>query len=350
MSRAQDPPRGFFPFGNPFRMLSPKGSDLSSRLLSLLNGFEVLLTERLKKLMPKNKDDILTLTWMKLAMESLCETHSNINTLITDLQLPVSDWEEKWVDVYLNISVKLLDLCNAFSSELTRLNQGDLFLKCALHNLQSDSGEKYLQARSSLDSWRQHVNANNHRIENCRAVLDSLVKSLSLPKVKNSPKGKVLMRAFYGVKVQTVYICSVFTAAWSDSSKDLFDLRVSEKPLWAKVFTDMQSVVNDEIRDMFSSGRTTILKELESVDASVEKLYPMIQDGIDPVEVETFKVYIMELGTQAEKLSQGLDQLLEEVDSFFKMTLSGRDVLLCNLRSSDSISGNSVGEDVGLRH
>ncbi|KAJ4904325.1 hypothetical protein Rs2_18276 [Raphanus sativus] len=342
MSRAQDPPRGFFPFGNPFRMLSPKSSALSPWLLSLLNGFELLLAERLKKLMPKSKDDILTLSWMKLAMESLCETHNNINTLITDLQLPVSDWEEKWVDVYLDISVKLLDLCNAFSSELTRLNQGDLYLKCVLHSLQSGSGEKYLQARSSLDSWRQHVNANNNaRVENCRAVLDSLVKSLSLPKVKNSPKGKVLMRAFYGVKVQTVYICSVFTAAWSDSTNDLFDLTVSDKPLWAKDFADMQSVVNAEIRDLLSSGRSTILKELERVDASVEKLYPMIQDGVDPVEDETFKDYVMELGTQAEKLSRGLDQLLEEVDSFFKMTLSGRDVLLCNLRSSDSFSGDA---------
>ncbi|CAN6845194.1 unnamed protein product [Brassica oleracea] len=345
MSRAQDPPRGFFPFGNPFRMLSPKGSDLSPWLLSLLNNFELLLAERLKKLMPKSKSDILTLSWMKLAMESLCETHTNINTLITDLQLPVSDWKEKWVDVYLDVSVKLLDLCNAFSSELTRLNQGDLYLKCVLHNLQSGCGEKkYLQARSSLDSWRQHVNANNARIENCRAVLDSLVKSLSLPKVKNSDKGKVLMRAFYGVKVQTVYICSVFTAAWSDSTNDLFDLPVSEKPLWAKVFADVQSVVNGEIREMLSSGRSTILKELESVDASVEKLYPMVQDGVGTVEAESFKECVMELGVQAEKLSQGLDQLLEEVDSFFKMTLSGRDVLLCNLRSSDSFSGNAIGE------
>ncbi|CAH8384804.1 unnamed protein product [Eruca vesicaria subsp. sativa] len=346
MSRPHDPPRGFFPFGNPFRMLSPKSSALSPWLHSLLNSFELLLAERFKKLIPKNKDDILTLSWMKLAMESLCETHNNVNTLITDLQLPVSDWEEKWVDVYLDISVKLLDLCNAFSSELTRLNQGDLYLKCVLHSLQSDSGEKYLQARSSLDCWRQHVNASNARIETCRSVLDCLAKSLSLPKVKNSAKGKVLMRAFYGVKVQTVYICSVFTAAWSDSTNDLFDLHVSEKPLWAKVFTDMQSVVNGEIRDLLSSGRrSTILKEVESVDASVEKLYPMIQDGVGIVEVETFKDYVMVLRMQAEKLSQGLDQLLEEVDSFFKMTLSGRDVLLCNLRSSDSLSG-FVGEDL----
>ena len=85
--------------------------------------------------MPKSKDEILTLSWMTLAMKSLCESHNDIWTLMTALELPVSDWEDKWIDVYLDISSKLLDICNAFSSELSRLNQGNLPLKCALHNL-----------------------------------------------------------------------------------------------------------------------------------------------------------------------------------------------------------------------
>ena len=72
---------------------------------------------------------------MTLAMKSLCESHNDIRTLMTALELPVSDWEDKWIDVYLDISSKLLDICNAFSSELSRLNQQNLPLKCALHNL-----------------------------------------------------------------------------------------------------------------------------------------------------------------------------------------------------------------------
>ncbi|KAG5126843.1 hypothetical protein JHK82_027678 [Glycine max] len=54
---------------------------------------------------------------------------------MTALELPVSDWEDKWIDVYFDISSKLLDIFNAFSYELSRLNQGNLPLKCALHNL-----------------------------------------------------------------------------------------------------------------------------------------------------------------------------------------------------------------------
>ena len=150
MSRPQEPHRPFFPFGNPFRMISPKGSSLSPRLLSIVNTFEDALAESLRKLHPKDKDDVLSLAWMKLAMESLCETHTNIKTLITDLELPVVDWDEKWIDVYLDISVKLLDICNVFSSELTRLNQGHLLLQCVLRNLESNTSKQFAKARSTF--------------------------------------------------------------------------------------------------------------------------------------------------------------------------------------------------------
>lgn len=330
-------------------MLSPKGSRLPQRLLTLLIGFEETLAERLKKLMPKDKDDVLTLSWMKLAMESLCGTHNDIKNLMTDLELPVCDWDEKWIDVYLDISVKLLDICIAFSSELTKLNQGHLLLQCVLHNLDSASPKQFVRARSSLDGWRQQIRSKNPRVESCRPILDNLVGSLGLPKVKNSAKGKVLMRAMYGVKVQTVFVCSIFAAAFSGSVENLFDLNVSDELPWASAFSALQANVNEEIRNIFSSGRVSILKELEAVDESVKKLYPMIQDGVDPVEVELLQHSVSDLGGRAEKLSQGLDVLTKAVDSFFKIVLTGRDALLCNLRVSGPLSDSVVGANVEQR-
>ncbi|XP_010522964.1 PREDICTED: protein BPS1, chloroplastic-like [Tarenaya hassleriana] len=327
MSRPQDPPRGFFPFGNPFKILSPKNSYLSPKLLSLLNSFEVDLAARIKKLVPSDKKDILTFSWMKQALESLCETHKSIKTLITDLELPVSAWEDKWIDVYLDVSVKLLDLCNAFSSELTRLNQGHLLLQFALHNLEGNCPKNLSKARSSLDSWRQHIIARNQRIENCRAILSSLVGSLALPKVKNSAKGKVLMRALYGVKVKTLYISGVFAAAFSGSSQNLLYLPVSDEIPWAQAFMEMQNSINPEIKNIFLSGGLTVLKELEAVDVSVKDLYPGIEDGSVSIALEPVKKLVTEL-------SEGLDLVSKEVDIFFKIVLSGRDALLGNLRSS----------------
>ncbi|KHN05276.1 Protein BPS1, chloroplastic [Glycine soja] len=184
MSRSQDPhpSRSFFPFGNPFRMISPKGSRMSPQLLAVLQAFEATLAERLKNLMPKSKDEILTLSWMTLAMKSLCESHNDIWTLMTALELPVSDWEDKWIDVYLDISSKLLDICNAFSSELSRLNQGNLPLKCALHNLDYISVSKVAKILTkfvSANNSASHViNAYHHRASASFNELKQLHKEL----------------------------------------------------------------------------------------------------------------------------------------------------------------------------
>ncbi|MED6172870.1 hypothetical protein PIB30_053956 [Stylosanthes scabra] len=347
MSRPQEPHRPFFPFGNPFRMISPKGSTLSPQLLAVLHAFEITLGERLKKLTPKSNDEILSLSWMSLAMQMLSETHNDIKTLITDLDLPVHDWDEKWIDVYLDISVKLLDICIAFSSEISRLNQGNLLLQCALHNLNSASSNQFSRARSSLDGWKQHIGSKNPRIEKCGGILDNLVGSLDLPKVKKSPKGKVLMQAMYGVKVQTVFVCSVLAVAFSGSTKNLVDLEVAETYRWAPEFNSLHNLVNEELRVRFSGGRFTVLKELEAVDSAFKELYPIIPDVADPIGTELDLKTVEQLGRATEKLSEGLDLLAKGVDGFFQVVLTGRDALLSNLRSGgtvyDHVSRGNIG-------
>ena len=323
---------------------------MSPQLLAILQAFEATLTERLRKLVPKSRDEILSLSWMTLAMTSLRETHNDILTLVTDLELPVSDWDDKWKDVYLDISVKLLDICNAFSSEISRQNQCNLSVKCALHNLDSSSSKQFIRACSSLDDWRQLINSRNPRIEKCSTILDNLVGSLDLPKVKNSAKGKVLMQAMYGVKVETVFVCSVFTAAFSASPKKLLDLDVADMYSWAPAFRSLQNLVNEEIRARFSRGRFSVLNELDAVDASVKELYPTIQGSVDTMKTDSLLKNVDELGSASGKLSQGLDLLAKEVDGFFQVVLTSRDALLSNLRPdrivNDRVPGRKVDQQV----
>jgi hypothetical protein len=332
MSRPQDPHRPHFPFGNPFKKIFPKGSYLSPRLQGLLNTFEDDLAERFRKLKPRDREDVLSLSWMTLAMELLCQTHSDIKTIITELELPVCDWDDKWIDVYLDNSVKLLDICIAFSSELSRFNRGNLLLQCALHNLTACPSKELVRACSSLDGWRQHISSKNPKLQNCFAILNSLTETLRLPKVKNSAQGKVLMRAMYGVKLLTVFVCSIFAAAFSSSANKLVDLQVLETCLWAEAFENVQAYVNGEIRNILSSGSTTVMKDLEAVQLSVKTLYPMIQERVDPKEAEALQNSISEFGKRADRFSQGLDLLTKEVDDFFQIVLTGRDALLSNLR------------------
>ncbi|KZV37828.1 hypothetical protein F511_31481 [Dorcoceras hygrometricum] len=351
MSRAQEPHRPFLLFGNPFRMILPKGSHLSPKLLALLNNFEETLAVRLKKLKPAEKEDVLRLSWMISAMVALCEIHTDIKTLITALELPVSDWEDKWIDVYLANSVKLLDIGISFSSEVARLKQGHLYLQCVLHNLSSGSSSQFVRARSSLDGWSKHIASKNLRLDNCFSVMDSLVQMLDEPKVKNSSKGKVLMRAMYGVKVVTLFICSIFAAAFSGSPKKLMDLPVPESYLWAGEFMAIQAFVNTEIRSIYSSRSFTILKELEDVDTKAKNLYPIVQeDGLVPNETGVLKQSTLDLKNSVEIFSEGLDDLTKELDRFFQIVLTGRDALISNLRiggdAFDQVRSSNSGKNL----
>lgn len=318
-------------------MILPKGSFLKPKLVALLNTFEETLAERFRKLKLENRDGVLSLSWMRSAMKSICETHIDIKSFITELELPVCDWDDKWIDVYLDNSVRLLDICIAFSSEFSRLSQGHLLLQCALHSLQSTSSEQFVRAHSSLDGWRQHISRKNPKLENCCNILDGLVESLNLPKVKNSGKGKVLMRAMYGVKVSTVFICSLFVAAFSSSAKTPMNLQIPSSYLWSEAFTDLQTSVNGDISNLSPGGSNPALKDLGAVDAIVKKLHPMIQDGVGSVDAKAYEKSVVDLVENTEELSQGLDLLSKEVDCFFHIVLTGRDALLCNLRGTGSV-------------
>ncbi|KAK9147420.1 hypothetical protein Scep_006177 [Stephania cephalantha] len=343
MSRPHDGHRQQFPFGNPLRALFPKESYLPPRLRALLNSFEESLAERFKKLQLKDKSDFLSLSWMSLAMELLCETHTDVKRLIADLEFPVSDWDEKWMDVYLDNSVRLLDMCIAFNSELSRLSQGQLLLQCVLHvlNVSSSlpSSEKLTKSRACLDDWLHHMTSRNPKLENCSVILSALAASLHLPKIKNSTRGKVLMRAMHGVKVQTLFVCSVFAAVFSGSAGKLVDLHPSDKHLWADSFNSLRADVNEEIRKTCAYRRSTkILKELEAVDSCVKVLCPLVGNDCNSTDVENLKASATDLAKNVDNLSQGLDLLSKRVEGFFQIVLSGRDALLCNLRVYDSSS------------
>ncbi|XP_077248139.1 UPF0496 protein 4-like isoform X2 [Tasmannia lanceolata] len=320
MSLPHDGHRSFFPFGNPFRMILPKGSYLSPKLLALLNSFEETLAESLRKLKPKDKMDVLSLSWMRLAVESLCETHKDIKSLITDLQFPVSDWDEKWIDMYLDNSVKLLDICISFSSELSQLNQGQLLLQCVLHILDFSkdfpSLENLVRARSSLHDWMLQIKSRNRKLDSFSDALHALTGTCHFAKVKNSAKGRVLMQAMYGVEVKTIFVCSVFMSAFSGSNKHLMDLHVSEKFLWSEAFNDLQFYVNGEIKRQFVHGSVTVVKELEAVNICVEQLYAT-SDGVGCDGEENLQKSILSLAESAEGFTQGF--WLAGVGEFLEM-------------------------------
>ncbi|CAN6287739.1 unnamed protein product [Urochloa humidicola] len=279
MSRAHDGHRSFFPVGNPFRMILPRGAHLSPKLTEVLASYENGLTSSLRKLKSEAASSVLTLSWMRLAVDCLSELHTNIATLITELELPVSDWDEKWVDIYLNTSVKLLDICIALSSELARLDQGQLLVQYVLHVLDSGnqvpSQEQLKRAEASLKEWMERASERSPRLDNCLAAIQELSGNLCLMKVKHSAKGKVLMRALYGIEAVTVFICSVLVAVLSGSSKPLVEFDVPEKFGWSKAFNDLHKAISGELSERLSRGHVAAVKELEEVEVCARQLHAL---------------------------------------------------------------------------
>lgn len=342
-------------------MILPKGSSyLSPKLLALSTSFEKNLEESFRKLKPNTILDVLSISWMRCAMAALSDAHANIKTLTSALQFPVSDWDEKWMDMYLDDSVKLLDICNALTAELSRLDQSQLLLKYAFHILASSgaspSAEKLNHVHSSLHDWLQQIRSRSPKLDSCSSLLQELTNTLHVVKVKNSGKEKVLMRALYGVKVISIFVCSVFTAALSGCSKPLMDVHVGGEFMWAGTFNDLQARVNGEIRDLFSLGKSGVLKELEAVNAHAGKLHDLsivlgqmkeeqpstyLNDDkvptlrkTNPQHEEGWEKSSLDLANSAERFAQELDLLSKQLEEFFHLVLAGRNALLCSLSSS----------------
>ncbi|XP_073106541.1 UPF0496 protein 4-like [Elaeis guineensis] len=167
------------------------------------------------------------------------------------------------------------------------------------------------------------------------------------------------------------------SGALSGCSALLMDLHVSDKFLWAEAFSDLQGVVNEEIRSQFSSRKVTILKELDAVEKYAERLHALtscvngkdetllqsswrkeetlLQSNgfkheeigtlakiIDQEKRERLQESVSNLAEGTQRLTDGLDLLSKQVRDFFQIVLTGRDALLSNLRVSNATQESSV--------
>lgn len=268
-------------------------------------------------------------------MKALCETHISIKALINALNFPVSEWNEKWMELYLDNSVKVLDVCNALTSQLSKLDQSQIFLKYALHMLDSDD-TSISRLHKSLHDYMEKVHSENSNLEKCYSTLQDLSSTIPLVNVKNSAKGKLLMRALYGVKVLTIFVCNVFMVSLSGCSKWLMNLEVSGDFLWAQTFNELQASMHGQI--MCSPGKFGVIKEIEVVNSNVEKLHSYCADMMDkqePVVALKLNELTLVLASNAECFSVELDLLSKQVEDFFELVLEGRNALLRSFMGSD---------------
>lgn len=372
MSRPHDGHSMFPYFSSPFRMVGPKRpSNQSSNMDQTLNAFETALTQRLKHLKNKDREGFLTLSWMRQVMEALSATHKDLKTLIGDLKYPATEWEQKWMDQYLDDTLKVMDICISLNGEISRLQESQLLAQYVLHILAVSEGgvpspDKLDRAKGSLrdlmeksDRRRKKENGTssnrNCKIENCTLMLQGLRNGLQFGKVKSSTKGKVFLRAMHGVKAITIFVCSVVASALSGSSAPLTEVQVPDQFLWAAVFMSLQKEVHEEIKASFAKEGAAVLKDLEILGAPIESLYSVVEKLLSGTCLKTgdsnyekIRIATENLRHGVQLLAQGLDPLTKQVNDFFQIVLNGRNELLDSLR----LTGNEDEHkgDYFLRH
>lgn len=343
-------------FGNPFRKVSFKrSSDKSLKLNRIWSAFEISLTERLKRLEAKIPKGMIDLSWMQQALEVLSATHADFKSLISDLRFPATEWNEKWKDEYLDDTVKLLDICIALNAEIAKLEHFQLLVHYALHLLDFSGGicsnDKLFRAKDSLKELMLKTDLKkktclnsqrNGKIENCSVILQGMSNSLQFGKGRYSARDRIFMRAMYGLKATTIFVCSVATSALSGHPGLLIELRVPDHLLWSAAFRSLQQEINDEIKRCFAEGRVGVVKEIETLDAAIANVHSTIEKvavDIDEgkMKVEEIRIAVQELKQSVELVGQGLTPLTKQVNDFFQVILSGRNALLDSLRLSEIV-------------
>lgn len=246
---------------------SNQSSDQSAKFNEILNTFVISLTRKLKQLKPKILKNMINRLWMQRAMAVLSATHAYLKSLITYLQFPTAEWDEKWMDEYLDDTVKLLDIFLSLNVEISKLEYFQLLVHYALHLLEFSYGvwsnDKLFHVKRSLQELKEKMDSKgktgantqrNSRIENCIVILQRMRKSLQFGKVKSSSKGSVFLRAMYGVKATTIFLCSVVASTLTGHSGPLIELHIPYQFLWSTTFMSLQRGINDEIKRCFANG------------------------------------------------------------------------------------------------
>uniref|UniRef100_A0A0D6R0Z9 BPS1-like protein n=1 Tax=Araucaria cunninghamii TaxID=56994 RepID=A0A0D6R0Z9_ARACU len=341
-------------FGNHFRIVLRKRShSFSAKCNQTIKSFETALAERLKQLeLIKSPEGFINLRWMQQAMEALCATHKDLRSLIVDLQFPLTKWDEKWMDEYLDETVKLLDICIGFNAEISRLEQVRLLVQYVLHLLDSSQGvppyDKVFEAFQELKGKAKDAEEENGgatpslcKTEWYAVTLQGMTRNFSFGKSKSHGKGKVLLRAMYGVKAVTLFVCSIVASALLGCNESaLVELRVPDRLLWSASFMSLQHEVNEDLRARFANT-PLVLKEREGLDAAVKSVGSILHmslEGKDKQgsgEADRIKQCVEALRQSAGSLSEGLDGLTKQVNEFFQIVLTGRNAMLDSLRLSE---------------
>lgn len=323
-----------FPSFSPFRTAGKRTPAIDYD--SICTSFDESILRRLKPLAISTSSlPSITLSWLSLAVEFVSTTHAEAQALISKITSGSHDDGSK--AVYLDYSVKLLDICNAISSDLEKLRNRRLLMSFVIRLLQvSDESpvpapEKLKKASDSITEWNNSTRDvpkrrgfENRDPEALIRDLAAVISKISPPRGKSTNVGKAVLRTIYAVGLVTIFVAGVAVSALQGVS-EIVNVRVPAEFLWADSVNGLESWI-------FRGGRKVVLTELDDVATRASG----VRDLIVAVDIEAKKLplrnAVKELETSTNGFSEGLDRLGNGVSDMFRNVMSTRNVVLENFR------------------
>ncbi|KVI05249.1 protein BPS1, chloroplastic-like [Cynara cardunculus var. scolymus] len=311
-----------------------KGYQLPARF------FDEKVILHLKTLTPPSRSSIISLSWLSKAVSFLSMVHSEAQDQISSLGSE-SDYYQA---LYMDYSVKVLDLCNLISSAVQQLTERRLLMNLGLRLINSSgqipSPEKLKKAKDALiRSVHHRHDTSKEKGIRAKALIEELTSAInSLPLGKTSSAKDMIRRTLHGLGVLTVFIASVLVAVLYGQS-DSVEVRVPDVFLWADSVNRMQTQIFELIKPKQTSdgGRTKgWLLELDDTAsrslAICDLLDEIVFDGDD--NRSRLENGVKELGNAAANFSDVVDGLTNGVNGLFNSVLKTRNGVLDGVRKA----------------
>nr|XP_043630793.1 uncharacterized protein LOC122602129 [Erigeron canadensis] len=280
-----------------------------------------------------------TLQWISNAVNFLTKVHTDSVTHISSLKSVQSDYYHV---LYMDYSLKVLDLCNLMTSAVQKLTERRMLMKLSLRLIDSSSSgeapasEKVKKAKDVLmRSVGVDLAPEVEKAKRAKDLIGELIELISsgeIPapeKVEKDHQSKTLIgkseplirkdligRTLYGLGVLTVFVSNVLVSVLYgrlDIDIDTIDeIRVPAEFGWA-----------DSVNDMFDqiNSKKGLLKEVKDVS-------DVIGDGSEERLINGGE----ELKKVVGKFSDGVDELTNGVNGLFRCVMNTRNGVLDGVR------------------
>lgn len=309
-----------------------------------LIAFESELASRLEKLKSTDEADYLSIPWLCEAMEVVTSTHTSAEAFVPDFLQALGAGDVRWLDDYLDNSVKLLDICIALKEALAEMKNYRTHLVLALHSLEKGTMEEPQLRRCKVrletcveilkrkDDTVNYLGQRRSKLENCSSILRRMGERLN---TEDATKGNFFM-VLYAAQVTTIFIGGLLSSALSfKPRRSLSTIYVGGQSAWSCLLSSLQPKVREQIEKKKSKGANALLEELDKSDIAVRMLLKTLKELPQRIPSPSKKAKVMEikgsikvLRACSDELHEGLSTLDAQLDGVYKILLASRMALL----------------------